>query len=62
MVDRVVHWVSVAIGFEGHLSEREEEGGGNALVNGVFGDVDKKKRDHAIWMLVFGFFYICNYP
>ena len=32
--------------FEGGLLKGKEEGGGDALVDGVFGYVDKEEREH----------------
>lgn len=42
LVDCVVHWVSIAVGFEGHVVEGEEQGWSDALVDGVFSDIDEQ--------------------
>lgn len=48
LVDCVVGWVGVAVAVEGHFGEREEECGGDALVDGVFANVDKEEGEHAV--------------
>lgn len=50
LVDEAVGGVEGAVGVEGVGGgfEVEEEGGGYALVDGVFGDVDKEEGKHAV--------------
>lgn len=48
LVDCVVHWVSIAVGFEGHVTKGEEQSRSDALVDGVFSDIDKQEREHAV--------------
>ena len=43
LVEEGVGGVEVAIGGEGCLTKREEECRGDALVYGVFSDIDKKE-------------------
>ena len=47
LVERVVHWVGFAEVGKGHGGEGEEKRGCDALVYGVFGDVDDKQGEHA---------------
>lgn len=48
LVDSVVCGVEAAEVLEGCLIEREEKCWRDALVDSVFGDVDKEKRKHAV--------------
>ncbi|MCJ1388474.1 hypothetical protein MMC18_001321 [Xylographa bjoerkii] len=49
LVDELVGGVEGAVGGEGGGGEGEEERGGHALVDGVFGDVDEQEGEHAVW-------------
>ncbi len=46
LVEEAVHGVEVAVVGEGGAGEREEEGGGYPLVDGVFGDVNEEEGEH----------------
>ena len=48
LVDGGVGGVERAVACEGRVGEREEEGWRDALVDGVFGDVDEEEREHAV--------------
>ena len=48
LVDGVVGWVEGAVLGEGCLVEGKEEGRRDALVDGVFGDVDEEEGEHAV--------------
>ena len=52
LVDGVVGWVEGAELGEGRVAEGEEQGGTDALVDGVFGDVDEEEGKHAGSVLV----------
>jgi hypothetical protein len=48
LVDGVVGAVERAVFVEGGGLEGKEERGGDALVDGVFGDVDEEEGKHAV--------------
>lgn len=41
LVDCIVGWIEGTVMFKGTLAEREQESGRNALVDGIFGNIDK---------------------
>jgi hypothetical protein len=48
LIDGLVGAVEGAVLGEGGRGEGEEEGGGDALIYGVFGDVDEEEGEHAV--------------
>ena len=52
LVDGGVGGVERAVACEGRVGEREEEGWRDALVDGVFGDVDEEEGEHAVGVVI----------